>query len=142
MLRELGTVFPGEGPIQPAIRSRLTRQLEEACGAGKDAWPLDTIRALWDALLAAPRRSRRHTPAHEARWLNLCGFLLRPGFGHENDAWRIQQLWRLYSEGPTFPRAVQGRVEWWNLWKRIAGGCSRPQQEQFHRRSRRICCRA
>jgi hypothetical protein len=68
---------------------------------------------------------------HEARWLNLAGFLLRPGFGHETDEWRVQQLWRLYSEGVTFPRDVQCRVEWWNLWKRIAGGLSRPQQGEL-----------
>jgi molecular chaperone DnaK (HSP70) len=125
----LGAVFPVEGPGS-GDPVALTRQLEVACGAGKDAWPLDAIRALWEALFAG-RAARQTTPAHEARWLNLCGFTLRPGFGHENDAWRIQQLWRLYSEGLTFPRAVQGRVEWWNLWKRIAGGLSRPQQTEL-----------
>ncbi len=109
----------------------LTRALEEACGAGKDAWPLDGIRALWDTLWEH-REARKRSQAHEARWLNLCGFLLRPGFGHGTDDWRIQQLWRLYSEGLRFPRAVQCRVEWWNLWKRIAGGLSKPQQHQLY----------
>jgi hypothetical protein len=47
------------------------------------------------------------------------------------DAWRIQQLWKLISDGPRHPRAVQCRVEWWNMWKRIAGGLSRPQQTEL-----------
>ncbi len=125
----LANVFPrqGEGNGDPVT---LTRQLEEACGAGKDAWPLPAIRALWDELWES-RQQRRRSPGHEARWLNLCGFLLRPGFGHETDDWRVQQAWRLFSEGITFARATQGRVEWWNLWKRVAGGLGRAQQDQL-----------
>jgi hypothetical protein len=130
-LRELRAVFAREGSAD-GDPVTLTRRMEDACGAGKDAWPLPNIRAMWDELWAC-REARRRTAAHEARWLNLCGFLLRPGFGHETDEWRVQQLWRLYPEGLAFPRAVQGRVEWWNLWKRIAGGLSRPQQEELYR---------
>jgi len=129
--RELRAVFPLDGSAggDPVV---LTRRMEDACGTGKDAWPLDTIRTLWDELWQR-RELRKHSAAHEARWLNLCGFLLRPGYGHGTDDWRLQQLWRLYSEGLSFPRAVQGRVEWWNLWKRIAGGLNRPQQEELHK---------
>jgi hypothetical protein len=58
--------------------------------------------------------------------------LLRPGFGHELDEWRIQQLWRLLAPGLRFPRAVQCRVEWWNMWKRVAGGLSRTQQMELY----------
>ncbi|MGH7789466.1 MAG: Hsp70 family protein, partial [Candidatus Binatia bacterium] len=108
----------------------LVRRLETALDAGKDAWPLAVIRALWDALLDG-QRARGLDQAHEARWLNLCGFLLRPGFGHELDDWRIQQLWKLYSQGLRFPRATQCRVEWWSVWKRIAGGLSRAQQMEL-----------
>ncbi len=130
-LRELHAVFPLD-TAPPADPVALVRRMEEACGAGKDAWPLEAIRAMWDELWER-RALRKHTAAHESRWLNLCGFLLRPGFGHETDDWRVQQLWRIHSEGLAFPRAVQGRVEWWNLWKRIAGGLSRPQQEELYR---------
>jgi hypothetical protein len=57
---------------------------------------------------------------------------LRPGFGHQLDEWRIQQLWKLYSQGMRFPRATQCRVEWWGLWKRIAAGLSRAQQSELY----------
>ncbi len=128
-LTALAVVFPGGGdPVT------LVKGLETALDVGKDAWPLATIRPLWDALLAGAG-GRGVTAAHEARWLNLCGFLLRPGFGHELDEWRVQQLWKLYSQGLRFPRAVQGRVEWWGLWKRIVGGLSRAQQQELFKQT-------
>ncbi len=119
---------PTEGHASVA---QLPRALEEALGAGKDAWPLSVIRALWDALWAGAT-ARTLTAAHEARWLNLCGFLLRPGFGDELDSWRIRQLAPLLAKGAQFPRAVQNRAEWWNLWKRIAGGLDRGHQLRLH----------
>ena len=53
---------------------------------------------------------------------------MRPGFGHSTDEWRLQQLWKIYPHGPVHGNAVQCRAEWWNLWKRVAGGLSRQQQ--------------
>src|SRR5439155_617465 len=76
---------------------------------------------LWDTLWPLePARAR--SPAHEARWLNLAGFLLRPGFGDAGDELRVNRLWRVLGADLRHPRAVQCRAEWWNLWKRIAGG--------------------
>ncbi|MGD9763698.1 MAG: Hsp70 family protein [Candidatus Binatia bacterium] len=121
--------FPADGAMGGDPLG-LMRALESGLDAGRDAWPIAAIRPLWDALFAGGA-ARGLSQAHEARWLNLCGFLLRPGFGHELDEWRIQQLWKLYSQGLRFPRAVQCRVEWWGLWKRIAGGLSRAQQQEL-----------
>ena len=126
----LRAVFPAEGEADGGDPVALVRALETALDAGKDAWPLSAIRALWDVLFAG-QGARAATPAHEARWLNLCGFLLRPGFGHELDDWRVQQLWKLYSQGLRFARATQNRVEWWGVWKRIAGGLGRAQQTEL-----------
>jgi hypothetical protein len=106
----------------------LTRRLEAALGAGRDGWPLAAIRALWDVLLPL-EPSRARSPGHEARWLNLAGFLLRPGFGDPADEVRIGRLWRVLSASePTHARATQCRAEWWNLWKRVAGGLAARQQ--------------
>ena len=109
----------------------VVRALEERLDTGKDAWPLVTIRKLWDALWEG-QAQRAVSQQHEARWLNLSGFLLRPGFGAELDDWRIQQLWKLKSQGLRFPKAAQCRAEWWNMWKRVAGGLTRQQQGQLH----------
>ena len=106
----------------------LTRALEDALGAGRDAWPIACIRELWDEVFAHEAR-RSRTTAHEARWLNLAGFLLRPGFGEERDGWRMERLWRLLERGPASPNAAQVRAEWWILWKRIASGLERQKQQ-------------
>ncbi len=124
-------VFPPEGSAGGGDPLALTRTLEERLDAGKDAWAIGAIRKLWDALWEG-RNARGSSERLEARWLNLSGFLLRPGFGHELDDWRVQQLWKLHVEGPRHPRTVQCRVEWWNMWKRIAGGLSRPQQGELY----------
>jgi len=108
----------------------LVRRLETTLDAGRDAWPLVTIRGLWDALWTLePRRAR--SPNHEARWLNLAGFLLRPGFGDPADEIRIDKLWRVLAAELRHPRAVQGRAELWNLWKRVAGGLNARQQQHL-----------
>ncbi len=132
-LAAIATVFPPQSAPASANGdpAGLPRALETALGAGKDAWPLAVLRALWDALWAGAAR-RGVTAAHEARWLNLCGFLLRPGFGHEMDAWRVKQLGGPLAAGLAFPRAVQNRAEWWNLWKRVAGGLERGPQLRLH----------
>ena len=121
---------PGEvaGSADPVA---LGRTLEDCLAAGKDAWPVAAIRKLWDVLWEG-NGQRGRSSQHEARWLNLSGFLLRPGFGAELDDWRIQQLWKIKTSGLRFAKAAQCRAEWWNMWKRVAGGLSRQQQLQLH----------
>ena len=116
-----------DGPDDPVT---LTRRLEAALDAGRDAWPLTAIRSLWDVLWPL-EPARERSPEHEARWLNLAGLLLRPGFGDPGDEVRVNRLWRVLSGELRHPRAVQGRAEWWNLWKRIAGGLSARQQQHL-----------
>jgi molecular chaperone DnaK (HSP70) len=111
----------------------LTRRLEAALDAGRDAWPLAAIRTLWDALWTC-EPSRERSAGHEARWLNLAGFLLRPGFGDPGDDLRVNRLWRVLSGELRHARAVQNRAEWWNLWKRVAGGLAAGQQQSLYQR--------
>ena len=111
----------------------LTKRLETALDAGRDAWPLPVIRQLWDVLWTC-EAARARTPNHEMRWLNLAGFLLRPGFGDPADEIRVAKLWRVLGGELRHPRAVQGRAEWWNLFKRIAGGLAAGQQQTLYQR--------
>lgn len=124
-------VFPRDPTPSQRDPVAMVRVLEEQLGTGKDAWPLLAIRKLWDVLWEG-QQQRGAGAEHEARWLNLSGFLLRPGFGAELDDWRIQQLWKLKSAGLRFPKAAQCRAEWWNMWKRVAGGLTRQQQLQLY----------
>jgi molecular chaperone DnaK (HSP70) len=128
--REAATALVAAAFAGDADPVTLTRRLEQALDAGRDAWPLATIRALWDALFPhEPARAR--SPEHEARWLNLAGLLLRPGFGDPGDEVRVGRLYRVLSGDLRHPRAAQCRAEWWNLWKRIAGGLGARQQDHL-----------
>ncbi len=116
-----------EGTDDPVT---LSRRLEDALDAARDAWPLPAIRALWDVLWTY-EKARGRGPDHEARWLNLAGFLLRPGFGDAGDEIRVNRLWRVLGEDLRHGRATQCRAEWWNLWKRVAGGLNARQQQHL-----------
>ncbi len=111
----------------------LVNRIEAVFGYGKDAWPMIAIRKLCDTL-ADVAEGRKKSPRHEARWLNLFGFCLRPGFGAPADDWRISQARKIYMAGLRFPRESQCQVEWLVLWRRVAGGLNANQQnELFHR---------
>jgi DNA-K related protein/Hsp70 protein len=111
----------------------LVAHLEQVLGFGKTAWPLAVIRRFADVLLEVAA-GRRTSATLEARWLNLFGFCLRPGFGAAKDPWRIGEARAVYAAGLAFPGAVQNRVEWLVLWERIAGGFSAGQQRELAQR--------
>ena len=111
----------------------IVNKLEAALGHNKDAWPVGTIRSLCD-VLAEVAAGRAKSRRHEARWLNLFGFCLRPGFGALLDDWRINQARRVYLAGPAFPKDPQVQVEWLVLWRRVAGGLNAGQQRELHQK--------
>ncbi len=100
---------------------------------GRLSWPLPTVRALADKLLELADGRRKNAP-HEARWLNLTGFCLRPGFGFPGDDFRIEQARRIYAGGITFGNQVQCEIDWWIFCGRIAGGLNRNQQGDIFQR--------
>lgn len=106
---------------------RLAKAITELFELGKEKWPTALIRQLADALLEA-KEGRTLTHQHEARWLNLLGFCLRPGFGDPVDEWRLKEVWKLYPQGLHFQRQAQNRSEWWIFWRRVAGGLSAGHQ--------------
>jgi len=114
------------GSADPAT---LFRTVETALGLPRQEWGVAVLRRLADLLLGLADQ-RTCSARHEARWLNLTGFCLRPGFGAAGDDWRTSQAWRLWQQGP---RTAQPQVaaEWWVLWRRIAGGLRSGQQQQI-----------
>jgi hypothetical protein len=108
----------------------LTRDLEALLEARRDDWSVTTTRALFDALIEIAAE-RKRTPDHEQRWLNLAGFLLRPGTGAPLDTWRARVMWGVFNENLAHPRSEPGKLAWWIVWRRIAGGLARGQQDQI-----------
>ena len=90
--------------------------------------------ALWPTSFWRLPTGRRKNAAHEARWLNLTGFCLRPGFGFPGDDFRIEQARRIYAGGLTFGNQVQCEIDWWIFCGRIAGGLNRNQQADIFQR--------
>ncbi|HKY03351.1 MAG TPA: Hsp70 family protein, partial [Blastocatellia bacterium] len=117
-------------PVQP---ESLTARLEAIIGYGKDGWPMGAIRKLCD-VLAETAKGRKQSARHEARWLNLFGFCLRPGFGAPVDDWRISEARKVYHAGLVFPKDIQCQVEWFVLWRRVAGGLNAGQQQELYQR--------
>src|SRR5580698_3404609 len=54
-----------------AAPEELPAKLEQGLALGRNSWPLTAIRKLSDALIEVAD-GRKRSPAHEARWLNLC----------------------------------------------------------------------
>ena len=122
--------FRGQADVKPA---QLIKALEKLLDLRRDEWNMSTARALFDATLES-EECRKKSPDHEARWLNLCGFCLRPGRGAPLDEWRIKQMWRVFNQGLVHEKQEACRLAWWILWRRISGGMAKGQQEQIYDR--------
>lgn len=115
----------GEGATEKP--SRLMKRLESVLGDKRGDWPPSLLRRIWESLLEL-EPARRRSPAHEARWLNLVGFSLRPGYGLAVDDWRVAETWRT-AQGKLAHGAPECRTEAWILWRRVAGGLRANQQQ-------------
>jgi hypothetical protein len=111
----------------------LPGKLEQALALGRNSWPLSAIRRVADRMIALADARRKSAPL-EMRWLNLCGFCLRPGFGFPGDDYRIEQVRRIYASGLTFANQVQNEIDWWIFWGRVAGGLNKNQQADIFQR--------
>jgi hypothetical protein len=132
-------VAQAEALIEAAFRAgtlapeELPSRLEQTLALGRNSWPLSAVRRLSDRLLELGE-ARRKSPALEMRWLNLCGFALRPGFGFPGDDFRIEQARRIYAGGLQFANQVQNEIDWWIFWGRVAGGLNKNQQVDIFQR--------
>lgn len=108
----------------------LVKEIASLVDLVRDEWPLGFIRELADILLQNPQ-VRTRSAVHEARWMNLFGFCLRPGFGDVLDAERIKESWKVYVEGPAYGGNPLVQSEWWIMWRRLAGGLVPGQQRQL-----------
>jgi len=132
-LRAAEALIPQAFSASQMEPEQLPARLEQTLGLGRNSWPVSAIRVLADRMLElADGRSR--SAAHELRWLNLCGFCLRPGFGFPGDDFRIEQARRVYASGLQFANQMQNEIEWWIFWGRVAGGLNKNQQTDLFQR--------
>ena len=119
----LSRTFGESSDIKP---SKIMYELGEALDMRKSDWPPQLLREIWACLIEL-QSGRKKSAAHEARWLNLLGYSLRPGYGLAADDWRVAQSWRTVHGKLAFS-AISSRNEALILWRRIAGGFTAGQQ--------------
>jgi molecular chaperone DnaK (HSP70) len=119
--------FTKEAESTGVAPERLIKELMTLLELSRERWSAALLRRFADTLLEC-EGGRALSPQHEARWLNLLGYCLRPGYGDPVDEWRMKQVWKLFPQGLRFPRQAQGRSEWWVFWRRVAGGLIAGQQ--------------
>lgn len=137
------TIAPAASLIEQCFCSEspapneLTRAMEATLESARDEWPTAACRRLWEALMGVAE-SRRRSPGHLARWYNLVGFCLRPGFGDPLDRHRVDTLWKqLHAPRPgqAAPPEPTG-ADAWILWRRVAGGLNSSFQKTLFDRLR------
>ena len=99
----------------------IFREMEEILDLSKDCWPLHLIRSFVDELLKVNYKELI-SPEKEARFLNICGFCLRPGFGEPEDEIRLRKVWAIWYNGMNNPNNSQVAAEWWVFWRRVVSG--------------------
>ena len=122
----LRNVFGPDSTIRP---EDAMKQLTEVIGLPRLEWPSSLLRAMWAELLELSN-GRRPSPQHEARWLNLTGFCLRPGFGMAADDWRVEETWRA-TNGRLLHSSSACMAELRTLCRRISGGLAAGRQTQI-----------
>jgi molecular chaperone DnaK (HSP70) len=126
---------PGHGrgaapAVPPAkLAKALWSNLEQTIGP-REEWPVPLLRELWSVLFAGAVR-RRRSADHERIFFQLLGYSLRPGFGYPLDDWRCEQTARLFQEGVQFSKEKPVWMEFWVLWRRLAGGLSEARQTEL-----------
>jgi hypothetical protein len=108
---------------------QLWRRLEQTLGP-REQWRVPLLRELWSALHAGAVR-RRRTPDHERICFQLTGYALRPGFGYPLDEWRCEQTAALFSQGVAAHKEKPVWIEFWIMWRRMAGGMTEDRHNEI-----------
>ena len=122
----IASVFGKEADQKPG---GLPKRIGEAIDLNRDDWSPSLLRSIWGSLIEH-EAGRRKSRDHEARWLNLLGYSLRPGFGMAADDWRVEQTLRTV-RGKVVHGGPATAAEWRILCRRVAGGLSPGKQNEM-----------
>jgi molecular chaperone DnaK (HSP70) len=128
--------FGGFAQVDTSSPETLVSRMETALGAKRQTWPVSAIRR-FGAVLIEFAAGRNNSPRHEARWLNLSGFCLRPGFGVLGDAARVNKLRGIVSNGLIFADDLQCQVGKLVLLRRVVAGINASEQHELYRQHTR-----
>lgn len=118
-------VFSGkEKPV------KMMENLENALESSRKDWPVSVLRGLADFVLKEASQRKKNQDL-EARWWNLIGFCLRPGYGFPLDDYRIKELWKLILADAKTAKSQEVAIQQWIAYRRISGGLSKGQQLQL-----------
>ena len=115
---------------KPKDVRQLRETLRSVVGVAREDWTLPMLRSYWE-MLAPHQKRRRRTAEHEAVFLNLSGYFLRPGFGYPLDEWRVRELWQLFPQDVQYHQDDAVWHAWWVMWRRVVGGLDASQQKQL-----------
>lgn len=115
-------------PVEPKDVKNLFRTLERVLGP-REGWSVPVLRELWTPLFAGVSK-RRRSPDHEKVMFQLLGYSLRPGVGYPLDPWRVEQTFTLFKDLLTHHGEQPLWMEFWILWRRVAGGLTEAAQLQ------------
>lgn len=121
------SLFGSEQKVAP---KDATNKLCEAIGKKRQEWDPAVLRELWGGLMQFSDYKKK-SPSHEARWMNLVGWCLRPGFGYPGDDWRVGETWRSV-HNKLVHRTAENLSETVVLWRRISGGFTPGQQKALY----------
>ena len=113
-------------PVEPKDVKNLFRTLERILGP-REGWTVPVLRELWTPLWSGVGKRRRSSD-HEKVMFQLLGFSLRPGVGYPLDAWRVEQTFSIFKGLLTHHGEQPVWMEFWILWRRIAGGLDEASQ--------------
>lgn len=113
-------------PVEPKDVKNLFRTLEKILGP-REGWTVPVLRELWTPLWTGVGKRRRSVD-HEKVMFQLLGFSLRPGVGYPLDDWRVEQTFTIFKDLLTNHGEQPIWIEFWVLWRRIAGGLNEAAQ--------------
>lgn len=122
----IAAVFSSENGNAELAPHQLIKTISEILDSERTQWPMSVLRRIWESLMDHIE-GRSKSAKHEARWLNLLGFSLRPGYGVALDDWRVTETWRNV-RNKLIHRSPNIQTESLILWRRLSGGLTAGQQ--------------
>ena len=119
----------------------LVKQIEDIIELKKKEWPLQCLRKFADVLIAISYDTLK-LPVKEAKWLNLTGYCLRPGFGDPEDGIRLKKIWNIWYRKMTNKNSSVVVSEWWVFWRRVISGLNNGHHRTIYQElSKELCPR-